>query len=347
MAITTKRASGKTDRALLREGAGQAVVNCMKITPKDTVVIIGDSKSKSISEVLGAECSQITQKISLFNLDDFGERPLAALPKDVTIALEESTATFYTAGSYKGELASVRRPMIRLATKTGREGHMIDITEGIMKTGMRADYAKIKEVTQAVFNIVKNAKEIRVTTDLGTNLIATFNPDWKWIPCDGDILNMPTRWSNLPDGEVFTCPLTLNGIAMVDGSIGDYFESYNPVKSPIKLRISDTRVISLENDNKVLEKELNDYIKTDENANRIGEFAIGTNIGLKEFIGIMLQDEKFPGVHIAVGDSYQGHTGAPFPSKVHCDFVIGKTTIKVDGVTIMEKGHFLHIPISP
>jgi leucyl aminopeptidase (aminopeptidase T) len=152
---------------------------------------------------------------------------------------------------------------------------------------------------------------------------------------------MPTRWSNLPDGEVFTCPLTLNGIAMVDGSIGDYFESYNPIKSPIKIRIRDSRVISLENDNKALEKELNEYIRTDENANRIGEFAIGTNIGLKEFIGIMLQDEKFPGVHIAVGDSYQGHTGAPFPSKVHCDFVIGKTTIKVDGGTIMEKGSFL------
>ena len=81
-------------------------------------------------------------------------------------------------------------------------------------------------------------------------------------------------------------------------------------------------------------------MKQDKNASHIGEFAIGTNIGLKKIIGNLLQDEKFPGVHIAVGDSYPKETGSPFPSKAHLDMVILKTTIFVDDKKIMNKGKF-------
>ena len=49
---------------------------------------------------------------------------------------------------------------------------------------------------------------------------------------------------------------------------------------------------------------------TDENSDRVGEFAIGTNIELKDVIGKILQDEKYPGIHIAFGNPYGAHTGA-------------------------------------
>ena len=54
-----------------------------------------------------------------------------------------------------------------------------------------------------------------------------------------------------------------------------------------------------------------------------------------------MQDEKFPGIHFAVGDSYPNETKAPFPSKAHCDFVVKKTTIFVDGKCIMKNGKFV------
>ena len=52
------------------------------------------------------------------------------------------------------------------------------------------------------------------------------------------------------------------------------------------------------------------YTHTDENSDRVGEFAIGTNIELKDVIGQILQDEKYPGVHIAFGNPYGAHTGS-------------------------------------
>jgi leucyl aminopeptidase (aminopeptidase T) len=45
-------------------------------------------------------------------------------------------------------------------------------------------------------------------------------------------------------------------------------------------------------------------------SDRVGEFAIGTNIGVHDVIGNILQDEKIPGIHIAFGNPYGAHTGA-------------------------------------
>jgi leucyl aminopeptidase (aminopeptidase T) len=72
----------------------------------------------------------------------------------------------------------------------------------------------------------------------------------------------------------------------------------------------------------------------------VGEFAIGTNTGLTELIYNILQDEKFPGIHIAFGSPLPGKTGADWDSKAHVDGVIKKTSIYVDGEMIMDKGEF-------
>jgi leucyl aminopeptidase (aminopeptidase T) len=54
-----------------------------------------------------------------------------------------------------------------------------------------------------------------------------------------------------------------------------------------------------------------------------------------------LQDEKFPGVHIAFGNPYGFHTGAKWYSSTHIDVVGTHFDIWVDGQQIMQKGEFL------
>ena len=81
-------------------------------------------------------------------------------------------------------------------------------------------------------------------------------------------------------------------------------------------------------------------MKQDDNANRIGEFAIGTNSGVDRLVGNMLQDEKFPGIHGAVGEPIPHQTGADWTSKVHMDGVLKKVTVDVEGQVIMRDGEF-------
>ena len=66
----------------------------------------------------------------------------------------------------------------------------------------------------------------------------------------------------------------------------------------------------------------------------------GLESGLTELIYNLLQDEKFPGVHIAFGSPLPGKTGADWDSKAHVDGVIISPTIKVDDEMLMDKGRF-------
>lgn len=325
----------------LQRGAFQAVKNCMKINSKDKVVIVTDLSSRIPSSAIEKECRKITSDVKIFFLENFGKRPLTKLPKEIENAVKNSTAVFYMADSMPGEKASLRKPIVKLGTKKGREAHMPNITKQIMEQGMNTDYSKISKISKKVYDIVKKAEEIKVTTEKGTDFTTTFNTRWKWIIADGDIPKSPIKWSNLPDGEVFTCPNNLTGKIVVDGCVGDYFIEYGILKNPIIIDVENSKVTSLTCKNKKLETELRKYMKQDKNASRIGEFSIGTNIGLKKLIGNLLQDEKFPGIHVAIGDSYPEETKAPFPSKAHCDFVIQKTNIFVDNKQIMKQGKFL------
>ena len=94
-----------------------------------------------------------------------------------------------------------------------------------------------------------------------------------------------------------------------------------------------------------LERDFWAYTHTDENSDRVGEFAIGTNIGVERVIGNILQDEKFPGIHIAFGDPYGAHTGAPWKSSTHIDVVGLEFSIWLGDAEgeeqIMRDGQFL------
>jgi aminopeptidase len=111
----------------------------------------------------------------------------------------------------------------------------------------------------------------------------------------------------------------------------------------VSIEVEDGRAVkgSSQCDNEKLGTELTRYIfDIDENSNRVGEFAIGTNTGLTRLIYNLLQDEKFPGVHVAFGSPLPGKTGADWDSKAHVDGVIIRPSIFVDGEMLMDKGRF-------
>ena len=97
---------------------------------------------------------------------------------------------------------------------------------------------------------------------------------------------------------------------------GDYFgPKYGDLlDTPLMLRDRGGRLVAADCDRSDLEREFWDYCHTDENSDRVGELAFGTNLGLERMIGVLLQDEKVPGVHIAFGDPYGSQTGADWKS---------------------------------
>jgi leucyl aminopeptidase (aminopeptidase T) len=184
-------------------------------------------------------------------------------------------------------------------------------------------------------------ERISCRTPHGTDFLAELSPRLKWLKTSGLITK--EKWGNLPGGEIFTSPFNTNGVFVVNGVVGDYLcERYGDLQdNPLTIEVENNRIRSLKSENKDLRDDFRLYTSTDENSNRVGEFAIGTNTACKHVIGNILQDEKIPGVHIAFGHPYAEHTGANWVSKTHIDCVGRDFDIWFDGEQVMQRGKFL------
>lgn len=325
----------------LTPGARNAVDVCLRIQPSEKVILITDEATKEIAASIVRELEQVGSPYRAWVLEDLAPRPLAELPQEIAEDLETSQVSLFAVQAQANELRS-RMQMTDIVNRRGiRHAHMVNINLRIMLEGMRADFQKVDRISQKVVEMVRQACHIRATTTAGTHLIADLNPKYKWLKTSGII--SPEKWGNLPGGEVFTTPGEVNGTFVIDGVVGDWLcaKFGDLAANPLTIRIKGNRLTEAHSANRELESDFWRYTHTDENSDRVGEIAIGTNIELNDLIGQILQDEKYPGVHIAFGNPYGAHTGAQWYSSTHIDVVGRKFDIWVDDEQIMKDGKFL------
>ena len=322
------------------------IQNCMRVTPKDRVIIITDEEREDIGSAIFSESVKLAES-KILKIEDFVKRPAKEFPIRFRKAILEfaPSVSIYAATGQTGELESFRFKLIDLLTKDikCRHGHMINIDSKIMLDGMSQDYAQIYKATHKLHRILSGARVINVTDPHGTNLevLLSQDPTRKWKASDG-VPTKPGDWTNLPDGEIFTCPEKVNG-QVVAWELGDYFsQKYGVLEKPITLTIKDSFVINVHSENKTIQKELEEYLSRQENGNRMGEFAIGCLLGLRGLIGNLLQDEKFPGVHMAFGHPYAEHTGQKdWDCQTHVDVIPLNVTALVNGKPLLKDGVFV------
>ena len=328
------------------EGARNAVTTCLRIKPQEKVTVITDESCITIAASVAAELEEIGCTWNAFVLEQIADRPLKnGMPREVLEDMETSQVSIFAVQVQPNELRS-RMDMTDVVNRRHmRHAHMVNITPEVMVEGMRADFNAVDRLSQVVLEKVRKASYVRATTPAGTDIRAELNPAYKWFKTSGII--SPEKWGNLPGGECFTAPGEVNGRFVVDGVVGDFLcARYGILRdTPLTIEISGNRITSVASENKELEREFWSYTHTDENSDRVGEFAIGTNIGVSRVIGNILQDEKFPGIHIAFGDPYGAHTGAQWKSTTHIDVVGLEFSIWLGGADgeeqIMRDGKFL------
>ncbi|MEO7158233.1 MAG: aminopeptidase [Vicinamibacterales bacterium] len=325
----------------LAPGARNAIRVCLNVQPTERVTVIADRDCEDIAASLIHEIEAVGAPYNAFILEDVAERPLVNLPPQIAADMEQSQVSILAVHVQRNELGSRMQLTDIVNRRKMRHGHMVNINRQMMLEGMRADFHKVDRLSSKVIEIVRNAKVVRATTKGGSAFTATLNPNYKWLKTSG--LISPDKWGNLPGGEVFTTPESVDGTLVIDGVVGDFLcEKYHSLAAtPLTLRVKDNRLVEAHSENKELEDDFWRYTHTDANSDRVGEFAIGTNIELKEVIGHILQDEKFPGIHIAFGDPYGNHTGAEWKSSTHIDVVATRFNIWVDDRQIMADGKFL------
>jgi aminopeptidase len=325
----------------LTPGARNAINVCLRVQANEKVTVITDEATKEIAASMVSELEEVGAPYRGWILEELAPRPLSEFPREIAEDMETSQVSIFAVQAQANELRT-RMAMTDIVNRRKiRHAHMVNINKQIMLEGMRADFLKVDRISTKVVEMVRKASQIRGKTSGGTDLVADLNKNYRWIKTSG--LISPEKWGNLPGGEVFTTPGEVNGTFVSDGVAGDWLSAkFGDLReNPLTIRVKGNRVTEAHSANRELESDFWNYTHTDENSDRVGEFAIGTNIELKDVIGQILQDEKYPGIHIAFGNPYGAHTGAEWDSSTHIDVVGRKFNIWVDDQQIMQDGKFL------
>jgi leucyl aminopeptidase (aminopeptidase T) len=324
----------------LSEGAHNAVNVCLAIQKGERVALIADQASAEVAASLAAALDEAGAVRENVFVERVAARPLREAPREVLDALERANAGILCIQPQQGELPA-RMAIVATVERRGlRYAHMVGVTPDIMRQGMRADYRLVDRLSTRLCERMHDAVSLRVESPWGTSLTARFDPSLAWVKTSGII---STRyWSNLPAGEVFTTPASVDGVFVCNGTAGDYFgPKYGDLSStPLTLEIRAGRLAAARCSRADLEREFWDYCHTDDGSDRVGELAFGTNLALHDMIGVLLQDEKIPGVHLAFGDPYGSQTGANWKSRTHIDVLTRDCDVWIDDEQVIERGRY-------
>lgn len=200
------------------------------------------------------------------------------------------------------------------------------------------DYAKMARAMVPLQTRMKRTNRVHLKAP-GTDLTFSIKGIGAQM-CKGD--------RNIPDGEVFSCPVknSVNGVIQFNTPTiygGAKFEN-------VRLEFKDGKVTKATSNNT---KRLNEILDTDAGARYVGEFSLGFNPYILNPMCDILFDEKIAGsLHFTPGQAYEicdnGNRSA-----VHWDMVLiqrkewGGGEVWFDGELIRKDGLFLPKDLKP
>ena len=299
----------------------------LKLKSYESCLIVTDTLKKDIGKAFLDYAAQITKHAQMITMEPMLEHAQEP-PEEIASAMLRFDVQFLITEKSLSHTKARRK-----ATEKGaRIASMPTVTEDIINRCCLIDYDMLKENSQNLHKILSQAANIRVVTDLGTDIVFEVGKN-KWFGESGGTFDFPGAFGNLPEGEVSFTPMVAQGTYVVDAS----FPGLGILKSPLKFKVKDSFVYEILGHE--AEQVIKRLDKVGEKAYRVAELGIGLNPKAK-IIGLVLEDEKMLGtVHIALGNnlSFEGDNDVP----LHLDGVILNPDIYADGKKIMSKGKFL------
>jgi aminopeptidase len=200
------------------------------------------------------------------------------------------------------------------------------------------DYRRMARAMEPLHRRMKRADKVHIKGP-GTNLSFSIKGIGAQM-CKGD--------RNIPDGEVFSCPVrdSINGHIQFNTPTlysGTKFEN-------VRLEFQEGRVVKATSSNT---RRLNEILDTDAGARYTGEFSLGFNPYILNPMCDILFDEKIAGsLHLTPGQAYETCDNGN-RSAVHWDMVLiqrpawGGGEVWFDGELIRKNGMFVPRDLRP
>lgn len=324
------------------------------VQPKkgEQVLILADSESEEdFVHAFAAACNEYGAKVNILIMPptflEDGERHLSGLAlaamRECDIYIPLVGTTFYAIHEMEVSrcLHDKDRPkQMRMFIPGAR--HAAGLSGAGLKFTLEAlrkhDYTKVVEWGNKFCKHLNPGKEIRVTSEVGTDLVASI----EGIDCfrpHGAFALAPGTSGLIPDGETAGGPkeFTAEGVVAIDGPIA-YVAPRPALAQPVMVTVKAGRVVDIKGGEEA--EALKKLLFSHENGDVLAEISLGTNPYLEHTGIINITDKRILGtMHVAFGDNlHQIYPYGTVWSPIHVDCVLLKPSCSVDGVQLLKDG---------
>lgn len=168
------------------------------------------------------------------------------------------------------------------------------------------EWSEVNKKQQKICEVLDNVDKIQIIGE-DTDLVLSVKGR-KWINCSGQL--------NLPDGEVCTGPLETSANGHIRFTYPGLYQGREITNIYLEFKDGIVLKATAEKGEEILKE-----ILKIENADKLGEFAIGTNYGITQYTKNILFDEKLGGtIHLALGGGLE-EAGSNNKSALHWDII--------------------------
>jgi len=336
-----QRISGNLDGGLI-VAARRLVEGALGLVPGERLVIVFDRAHEDIAQVL-ADVAIVAKATALpFRLDDLGARPHAHLHDVVAHAIAGAQASVLLIDFQEGEL-QMRAELVELAARHRlRHGHMVGVGRASLVAGFAVDPHRIAEKARALLVRLRPEARISVRSAAGTDIAVSLSPGGRWQ--EHGCIVPPGKRVNLPGGELVTSPDVVSGVYVANGTMGDADGALRRSlqNTPITLRLAQSRVQAVEcAADPGLARSVSERIMRTANLDRVGLVGFGLNTGLSAPVGDIFTDQKVPGVHLSLGETFPDRTGAAWTSKSWIAFTSRDADVDIDKLPVLRGGRYV------
>ncbi len=305
------------------DGAEKALKSVLSFDQGQNILVVTDKEKQDIGQAFISGAKRLGGlKTDLYSISQH-QRPLDKLPEGLKGIFKNYNVVV---NAFHGDAKETPFRVELLYDEIAydvRVAHAPGITKEMMYKGpMNVDYDEIVKDATSLMDKFNMAKEVHITTELGTDLVL----DIQDRGFSTDVVIDKKSFGNLPAGEIWCAPTETkgHGKVVVDGSIGDI----GMLDVPLTLIIKDGVLTGMECVNKERVEHLWNLVTIDDMASTIGELGIGLNPNAR-LVGNLLEDEKAgETAHIAFGNNMDMNNGAN-NSKTHRDFLFNKPSMVI------------------
>ncbi len=336
-----RRISGSLDAGVLA-AARRLVEQSLAVVRGEKLVVVFDRAHEDVASIIADVVTVVDATPVTLCLESFGPRPHDRLAPQISSAIAGAQASVLLVDFHPGEL-DLRSAIVELAARHRlRHGHMVGVGRTSMVAGFSIDPYRITEKMRAILTRTKPDAKITVRSDAGTDLLVTLDATRRWVEY-GNVVG-PGKRVNLPGGELVTSPVSVDGVYVADGSLGDADGAFSRrlETTPLVFRFARGRVTAIECAREPsLADALLRRIRRTNDLDRVGTFNFGVNLGLSAPVGEIFTDQKVPGAHLSLGSTFPTKTGADWDAKSWIAFTTRSCDVDLDRHAVLRRGHYL------